>query len=197
MDAARDEPLDQHLVVRAMAGDRVALDHLWRSHRRWVAAILLAHLPRSAELEDALQEVAMRMTSQIGTLHAPASFRPWLRTVSRNVAVSAGRRQSVRDRHSALPERDFVDPSHERAQRQIGVQDRLTRLLEIVHGMHVDYREPLLMRCVDNMSQAAIAAALDLPVTTVETRLARARRFLRREAGADQAPNTRAPLTES
>jgi RNA polymerase sigma-70 factor (ECF subfamily) len=46
------------------------------------------------------------------------------------------------------------------------------------------YREPLLMRCVRGMSYKQIGAVLDLPETTIETRIARGRRMLRELATA-------------
>jgi RNA polymerase sigma-70 factor (ECF subfamily) len=176
-----DQSLDHDRVARAMAGDRVAMDALWRGHRSLAAAVLMAHLPRNADLQDLLQDVAMKMVSQIHSLKCPAAFRPWLRTVARNVAVSAGRGRRVRSCQTALPEVELADPRYAEDKAQEPVRERLDRLLEIVGSLHVDYREPLLMRCVQGLSQAAIAAALDLPVTTVETRLARARRLLRGE----------------
>lgn len=174
-------PLDGELVVRAMAGDRFALDGLWRAHRRFVAAVLLAYVPRTTDLEDLLQDVAMKFVGQIHTLKDPASFRPWLRTVARNLAMSHGRRQKVRSLPAPLSDADPVDPAHDQARRDGSIREQLADLLEIVGRMHVDYREPLLMRSVQAMSQRAIAEALDLPVTTIETRLARARRLLRKE----------------
>jgi len=46
-----------------------------------------------------------------------------------------------------------------------------------------EYREPLLLRCVRALTYQQISEILDLPVTTIETRLARARRMLRAEIG--------------
>ena len=178
---AMEPPFDGELVVRAMAGDRFALDGLWRAHRRFAAAVLLAHQPRTADLEDLLQDVAMKFVAQIHTLKSPGSFRPWLRTVARNVAMSHGRRQKVRSPFTTLSDAEPVDPAHEQAVRDGSIRDQLEDLLRIVRGLHVDYREPLLMRSVQGLSQREIAEALDLPVTTIETRLARARRLLRRE----------------
>jgi len=70
------------------------------------------------------------------------------------------------------------------------------RLLELAHRLHPDYREPLLLRCVRGMSHRQISEILDLPVTTIETRIARARKMLREEVEfEDQAaslPVTRA-----
>lgn len=42
-----------------------------------------------------------------------------------------------------------------------------------------DYREPLLMRCIHDMSYRQIGEVMGLPETTVETRIARGRRMLR------------------
>ena len=61
--------------------------------------------------------------------------------------------------------------------------DAARRLLERALGLPPEYREPLLLRCVRALSYQQISAILDLPVTTVETRLARARRMLREEIG--------------
>jgi len=84
------------VVRRATAGDNSAAAVLWRDHRKWVAAVLLAHKPASAELEDLLQDVAVTMVANISSLRAPAAFRPWLRAIALNVARSAGRKHRVR-----------------------------------------------------------------------------------------------------
>ena len=52
-------------------------------------------------------------------------------------------------------------------------------MVEAAQRLQPDYREPLLLRCVRGMSYRQIADILDLPVTTIETRLARARRMIR------------------
>lgn len=155
---------------------------LWRRHRRWVAAVLLAHMPEGAELDDLLQEVAMKLVTHIHELRDPDALRPWLRTVAVNAARSAGRRRRTRLRRNSAPARveatawsgDEADPA-----RAPDAREEANRLLALARELHPDYAEPLLMRCVRGMSYRQIADALALPVTTVETRLARARRMLR------------------
>lgn len=48
------------------------------------------------------------------------------------------------------------------------------------------YREPLLMRCLKGMSYREIGEAMDLPETTIETRIARGRRMLRELASSTE-----------
>ena len=176
---------------RALAGEADAIAALWRAHRRWVAAVLLAHLPRDLELEDLLQETAMAMVRHLGTLRDPASLRPWLRTLALNALRSAARRRALERRvHRPLSPHDeaLADPAPARARAHAAAVEASQRLLALVQSLHADYREPLLLRSVHGMSQKEIAAILDLPETTVETRLARARRMLRREAVGLEIP---------
>jgi RNA polymerase sigma-70 factor (ECF subfamily) len=169
------EPDDDHDLTRAaIDGDAEARGVLWRQHRSWLAAVLAAHAPRGLEVEDLLQETACAFVRGIAELQAPAALRAWLRTIAVHVAVSAARRQGRRREEPV--ERAELDlllgssgPAH----------DDGDALRAAIGQLEPDLREALLLRCVRGLSQREIAAALEVPETTVETRLARARRKLR------------------
>jgi len=170
-----------HEVVRAM----------WHAHRRWVAALLLAHMPREADLEDLLQDVAMAMVKHAANLKDPALVRPWLRTIAINTARTAGRRTKVRRRvfpRLAGADDRLPEPVSVRQDQSSSEEGR--RALELAQRLPEEYREPLLLRAVRGMSYRQIADVLGLPITTVETRLTRARRMLRRQMEAE-APHGR------
>ena len=73
---------DGSLALAAMSGDRGAMESLWRRHRRWIAAVLLAHKSADDQLDDLLQEVAMTFVTRIDSLREPQHLRAWLRTVA-------------------------------------------------------------------------------------------------------------------
>jgi RNA polymerase sigma factor (sigma-70 family) len=54
-------------------------------------------------------------------------------------------------------------------------------VLTLAQRLAPEYAEPLMLRAMRGMSQKQIAQTLDLPETTVETRLARARKMLLEE----------------
>lgn len=171
----------------AISGDARALERLWRDNRRWTAAVVMAHKPRDAELEDLLQDIAMTLVRKIHDLRDPARFRPWLRRIAVNAARTAGRRRTVRLRlvRPAIGSAGGDASREAVAQEQgpnAGLRDEGKRLLDLAQRLHPDYREPLLLHCLRGMSHKQIAAVLDLPVTTIETRVARARKMLREEA---------------
>lgn len=156
---------------------------IWREHRRWIAAILLAHKPREVEVEDLLQVVAIAVVRKIGELRDPGAVRPWLRTVAINAARAAGRDvkrtrkhlRLVRDRSAEPASGGGADPTGECSSRR----EEAEQLMALARTLPEGYREPLLMRCVRGMSYKQISAVLDLPETTIETRIARGRRMLR------------------
>jgi RNA polymerase sigma-70 factor (ECF subfamily) len=167
------------LVRRAITGDRSALELLWTSSRRLVAAVLVAHGARGQEVPDLVQEAACAFTRGIGGLRDAAAFPAWLRTTALN-ALRASRRR----RGDAALEVEPCAPSDARSEGADEVRQVWAALAELP----AELREPLVLKAVDGLSQRAVAAALGVPETTIETRLARARRALRallaRERGA-------------
>jgi RNA polymerase sigma-70 factor (ECF subfamily) len=182
----------ERLIAKARNGDRSAQQELWRSHRRWVAAIVLAHRPHSVDVDDLMQDVALKMISKLDTLREPASFRPWLRQIVLNVCRGSARSLHPTLRLDSAPSDDnghvrgvvgeCVD-HHDSSQHQVELHDASDRLMKQLISLPAEYREPLLLRCVQSMSYQQISELLNLPITTIETRLARARRMLREELG--------------
>lgn len=181
-----DPRSEAQLVERAQRGDRDASETLWVANRRWVAAIVLAHRPKTIAVEDLMQDVAVKFISKLDTLRDVGAFKPWLRQITVNACRGAARkvRPSVRLAQGDVPEPGEVMPPEapDSGESVIEHQDAARLLYARVMTLPSDYREPLLMRCIREMSYQQISDVLDLPVTTIETRLARARRMLREES---------------
>jgi RNA polymerase sigma factor (sigma-70 family) len=194
----------------AIRGDHRAQNALWERHRRWVAAILIAHKPRWAELEDLLQEVALSFVRKVHELRDPRAIKPWLRIVAVNAAHAAARSGKIRPHAVGSFGAEEVDlaleargkPSkgvfgaspattnpvgagsgliddHAQSPIKLQVGQESRALLDLASKLADGYREPLLLKAVQNLSYREIGRILDLPETTVETRIARARKQLR------------------
>ena len=179
----------QRSSPRTATQNPATVDAQWREHRRWVAAVLLAHMPRHAELEDLLQDVALTLVARGHELREPAALRGWLRTVALNTARMAARRVRLPVADTAGEGGEQLpDPGVERRERQRDAAAEAERALKLTRELPDPYREALLLRCVDGLSQKQIAETLGVPETTVETRLARARRMLRDKLERASAP---------
>lgn len=183
----------EQLIEKARSGDRRAQQELWHAHRRWVAAIVLAHRPRSIDVDDLMQDVAVKFISKLETLRDPGAFKPWLRQITLNICRGAGRSYRPNLRLvSGEPDRDGpADPraaampqaSDEPSSEIVARREAARQVLSHALTLPPEYREPLLLRCLRAMTYQQIGELLDLPVTTIETRLARARKMLRDEIG--------------
>lgn len=180
-----------HMVVLAMQGDHRAQSDLWRAHRPWLAAVLLSHKPRELDIEDLMQDVAVKFVSKLHTLRDAGSFRPWLRRIAINIARESARSLKGRGDHS-MDDDGYVQERFKGPTEAGQTSDEAASLLQHAKTLPIEFREPLLLRCVRGLSSTQIAELLDLPRTTVETRLSRARKMLREEWLKRQSP----PSTE-
>lgn len=170
------------MTAAALAGDHDALRVLWEHNRRWVAAVLLAHKPAWADLDDLLQEVAASVVRHSGELRDPASFRSWLRTVAINSARLAARTRKYRPEPKPLSGDEplaSVSPAGVTGVAFNEEREEGRRLLELAMELPEGYREPLLLKTLRDLSYRQIGELVGLPETTVETRIARARKMLR------------------
>ena len=117
--------------------------------------------PQTAE--DLLQETFLRLMRQVNRCLTAASPRGYLFGIARHVSADAWRR--------AKPDNEFPAPAEPDA--------RLAAARETIAGLPALQREILDLRFQHDLSYAEIAAALDIPVGTVRSRLHNAIALLR------------------
>ncbi len=161
----------------AMRGDRDAMQKLWHAHRRWIAAVLLTHKPREVDLEDLLQEVAMTMVRKIHTIRESTNVRAWLRTVAINTARATAR--SLNARPKSVQSEITAECSDSDAHESASTSEYAQKVLHCARQLPEIYREPLMLRTLHGFRSKEVAALLEIPPATVDTRVARARRMLR------------------
>ena len=184
MPSPQEQPgTDDRAQARASGLEPSSLRHLWEEHRRWVAAIVLAYKPRWAELDDLLQDVATAFVSRSHEIRDPQAVKPWLRTVAINAARLAARKGKLRLHRSLdepTPQGQAPDEPTAPSESAAGPgQEELARLIDLTSQLPDGYREPLLLKAVQGLSYRQIGQILEMPETTVETRIARGRRMLR------------------
>jgi RNA polymerase sigma-70 factor (ECF subfamily) len=171
---------DQELIAAARQGERSALDELVRRHDRWVRNIVYATVANAAIVDDIVQTVWLRVWQQIGTLLDPARWRGWLYKLAKNAAIDAGEK-AAHERRLRISYGAAEDRTAKTSQpvKSLIAEEERGRVLAAIRGLPVIYREPFVLRHLEDWSYAEIGEAMSLPVDTVETRLVRARRLLR------------------
>jgi RNA polymerase sigma-70 factor (ECF subfamily) len=178
MTATHPEDAEVAMIAAARRGDRAALAGLVRRHDRWLRAVLYGTLDDPAWVDDAAQQVWAQVCKQIGTLKDARAWRGWLYRLARNAATDIGRKVS-RDRGRVILPDDASLAGDEGPLRSVLSSEVSQRVMSAIRGLPAIYREPFILRHVEDWSYAQIGETLSLPVDTVETRLVRARRLLR------------------
>ena len=125
-------------------------------------------LGNKADCEDAMSEAVLRAFESRGKLKKRESFRAWFLRILRNEAYDTLRRRRRLTPVEELP--DGPAPDADSAGR-LDLAAALSRLTE-------DQRTALLLQ-QEGYALEEIAEALDVPVGTVKSRLARAKSTLR------------------
>jgi RNA polymerase sigma-70 factor (ECF subfamily) len=170
-------------ITRLKRGDTDALAEVMEhyQHRLYRFLMRLAQDPFAAD--DLFQQTWLRVMEKIGRYDARRQFDPWLFSVARNLAIDYLRqRRSVSldapDDTGATPVERLVT----------GEQDPLERVLEYERGailaaaiaeLPVIHREVLTLRFEEEMKLEEIAIVIDVPLSTVKSRLLRALEGLR------------------
>jgi RNA polymerase sigma-70 factor (ECF subfamily) len=172
------EDLDDLTLVRAQAGDASALSRLVAHHQRAVFALVARVLCGRAPTEDVAQEVFIRVLRGIGSFdpRGPAKLSTWILTIATRTSLNA-----LRGRPRELPSDDVVpDGPHPSSPEQTADErQRARRVWAAMATLPEDARAVLVMRAYHDLDYPEIAAALELQVGTVKSRLARARVALR------------------
>ncbi|HEY3143509.1 MAG TPA: sigma-70 family RNA polymerase sigma factor [Acidimicrobiales bacterium] len=154
------------LVEAAVHGDDVALSELVRRTQPVVWRVCSA-LGSRGLVEDLVQETYLRAMRALPSFRGDAPVRAWLLSIARNVCADHVRR---RDRESRLLRKLHLERSaghHEQAHNV--VVDDLVRRLD------PDRREAFVLTQLSGLSYADAAVALDCPIGTIRSRVARAR----------------------
>ena len=127
--------------------------------------------------EDVVQETIIKAWQALPQWRGDGSRKSWVLSIAHNTAVSYLRR--IRD--TVQPPCDFVDaPGGDDVERASAARSDLGRLRVALMDLDDLSRAILVMRDVESMTYQQIVEALDVPLTTVKTRLLRARRELHR-----------------
>jgi RNA polymerase sigma-70 factor (ECF subfamily) len=187
------ETAEQLAAIRR--GDPDAFEAVARQHAPGLYRVALRLTGRKEDAEDLVQETLVRALPRLRRFEGRAKLSTYLiralgnlwknrlrsKQRSRLVAWFGGRRDDPDDAPAAL---DPPDPTPLAVER-LESEDRAVAVRRAVTRLEPTRRLTLLLREIEEMSYEEIAEAMDVPVGTVRSRLARAREDLRRllEAG--------------
>jgi len=175
---------DEEIVAGVLAGHTALFEILMRRHNERIYRAARAILRDESEAEDVMQQAYVNAYAHLRQFDGRAQFSTWLTRIAINEALARVRRirtyqcldEDAVDVETFMNRGEPSDPERQAAAGELRV------VLEWAIDRLADgAREVFMLREVEGMSTAEVAAALDVSDDVVKTRLSRARAAIRRD----------------
>lgn len=168
--------------------------HFVEPHLKRLHGVARHYGRRLLDARDLVQETMLRAWRGFSQADGRTYRTAWLFVILRNVAIEWSRSPSSRIQEIPLPVTELTelvapnlsDPlASLPAMRESEFCELLDqRLAQAVQALESHYREVLVLSVIGGLNYREIAEALDCPLGTVMSRMARARRSLRERVAA-------------
>jgi len=175
---------DEQLVDLAISEDPDAFGEIVRRWERKIFALCFGMLTREDEARDAAQETFIAAYRNIGRFRGEAKVSSWLHRIAVNQCLTVKRRQKTRseeflDDEAGESERIFVAPARLSPGNKAEQTERLNVVRQAVSALPIDLRQVVVMKEFEEMTFQEISETLELPLSTVKSRLYTALKQLR------------------
>lgn len=169
-------PSDENIVERALTGDAEAFSEIVRRWERRIFALAYGILGREEDARDATQETFLAAFRSLRGFRGEAKVSSWLHRIAVNQCITRQRRAKVRN-EAALDDEQEKDaakfstpvsfsPANTIESRQITEAVRCA-----VNSLPIELRQIVVMKEFEELTFREIADTLDLPLSTVKSRL--------------------------
>lgn len=175
---------DEQLVELAVSEDPEAFGEIVKRWERKIFALCFGMLGREDDARDAAQEAFIAAYRNLSSFRGDAKVSSWLHRIAVNQCLSQRRRARTRseeflDDETGEADRIFVASAHLWPSRTTEQSERLTIVRQAVSSLPVDLRQVVVMKEFEEMTFQEISETLEIPLSTVKSRLYTALKQLR------------------
>jgi RNA polymerase sigma-70 factor (ECF subfamily) len=175
---------DAQLVELAVSGDSDAFGEIVGRWERKIFALCFGMLGREDDAKDAAQETFIAAYRNLSGFRGDAKLSSWLHRIAVNQCLTIKRRIKTRsedfiDDEGETPEKTFLASPAKSPARVTEQTERLKLVRQAVTSLPVELREIVVMKEFEEMTFQEISETLDLPLSTVKSRLYTALKQLR------------------
>jgi RNA polymerase sigma-70 factor (ECF subfamily) len=167
---------DEVIVERALTGDAEAFGELVRRWERRIFALTYGMLGREEDARDATQETFLAAFRNLRGFRGEAKVSSWLHRIAVNQCISRQRRAKVRSESALDDEQEneaasFAAPLSESPARLVEGRQETLAVRRAINSLPVELRQVVVMKEFEELTFREIADVLDLPLSTVKSRL--------------------------
>ncbi len=167
---------DEQLVELAVSKDSEAFGEIVKRWERKIFALCFGMLAREDDARDAAQETFIAAYRNLSNFRGEAKVSSWLHRIAVNQCLTTKRRAKTRseeflDDENGSEDKVFVAPVHLSPARTTEHSERVAIVRQAVSSLPVDLRQVVIMKEFEDMTFQQISETLELPLSTVKSRL--------------------------
>jgi RNA polymerase sigma-70 factor (ECF subfamily) len=167
---------DEQIVERALTGDAEAFGEIVQRWERRIFALSFGMLGREEDARDATQETFLAAFRNLRAFRGEAKVSSWLHRIAVNQCITRQRRAKVRNESGLETEEErhaasFAAPLRYSPARTAERHETTTAVRLAVNSLPVELRQVVVMKEFEELTFKEIADVLDLPLSTVKSRL--------------------------
>jgi len=170
---------DGELAALSLAGRQAAFAEIMHRHGASIFRLTRAWLGDEEEALDLSQETFVAAHRALARYDRSRPMRTWLSAIALNKCRDWARKRTVRRFLSFAapigPEAESIADDDVALDDAASDREELARVMRAIAELPANLKEPLVLRTVENLSQAETARILSISEKAVETRLYRAR----------------------
>lgn len=167
---------DEQLVELAVSENPDAFGEIVRRWERKIFALCFGMLGREDDARDAAQEAFIAAYRNLKSFRGDAKVSSWLHRIAVNQCLTTKRRQKSRaedflDDDDGSEDRIFIAAAQYSPGNTAEKAERMNLVRQAVGALPTDLRQVIVMKEFEEMTFQEISETLELPLSTVKSRL--------------------------
>jgi len=181
--------VEARLAKLSLGGDRRAFAELVEMYKDRIFHLAYRMLGNNQESEDVVQETFLRVFTNLHRYDESQKFSTWIYRIATNLCIDRLRKRKTyysldadmsdnsegSDWYSLLSSNEKTPESH------MLLSETQEQVRKAIETLPEKYKSVVILRYLHDLSLQEIGEVLDMPVTTVKTRVHRGREYLRKK----------------
>lgn len=176
-------------MEQIVAGDKDKFRILVDKYQTYIYQLAYSILRHEKDAEDAAQEAFVQIYLSLPRYRSQG-FKTWISRIAINKAIDYGRKKQALARKltAATEQAHVIRPSCSDAEAHLAKLAEREEIEEMLSGMPASYRDVLKAYYLDDKPAQEIAAEQGISVNNVQTRLTRAKQWVRNKWNRGASP---------
>lgn len=180
--------VEGRLVRLSRKGDMQAFEDLVDMYKDKIYHLAYRMLNYSIEAEDVVQDTFLRVYLNLDRYDENQKFSTWIYRIATNLCIDRLRkRKPSYSLDAEMPESEGADwytllPANQGTpEQEVVLSETQEQIRKAISTLPEKYKSVVILRYLHDMSLQEISDVLNMPVTTVKTRVHRGREYLRKK----------------